>query len=220
MEKSLWNIKLVDEFKKPYFLELKNFIKKEFEKNKTIYPPIKDIYRALHLVDYNRVKVVIIGQDPYHGKGQANGLAFAVNSNITAPPSLKNIFKEIFNEYGEYPKNYNLEGWAKQGVLLLNTVLTVVEKSPASHKNIGWEVFTDAIIKNLNERENPIVFILWGAFAQSKKLLITNLTHRILASPHPSPFSAHSGFFGCNHFKLCNQILEDNKAVPINWLDS
>ena len=173
---------------------------------------------ALDITDYNDVKVVILGQDPYHGIGEANGLAFSVNDGVKIPPSLKNIYKELHDDLGvEIPNTGNLESWAKEGVLLLNSVLTVEKDKPASHKNIGWETFTDSIIKKLNERDKPIVFILWGNFAKSKKELITNPKHLVLTSSHPSPFSVNYGFFGSKPFSKTNEFLRRNGIKEIDW---
>ena len=205
------------ESKKEYFIKLKEFLDEEYSK-KTIYPDRDKIFFALKNTPYENVKVVIIGQDPYHGEGEAHGLSFSVNPGIKVPPSLKNIYKELQSEYGyEIPNNGYLLSWAKQGVLLLNAVLTVEKDKPASHRGKGWEIFTDEIIKEINNKEEPVVFILWGNFARSKKNIITNNKHLILESAHPSPFSARHGFFGCNHFKLANEFLEKNGIKQINW---
>ena len=185
---------------------------------KTIFPPKDRILSALSITDYNDVKVVILGQDPYHGVGEANGLCFSVNDGVRIPPSLQNIYKELNSDLGiEIPNTGNLESWAKEGVLLLNTVLTVEKDKPASHKNIGWEIFTDSIIKKLNERMEPVVFILWGNFARSKKELITNPKHYIIESTHPSPFSANHGFFGSKPFSKTNNFLNKNNIKEIDW---
>ncbi|MDU7496376.1 uracil-DNA glycosylase [Sneathia sanguinegens] len=211
-----WKDILINEEKKEYFKNLEKFLKEEYT-NKVIYPKKEEIYRAFDLVSYENVKVVILGQDPYHNVGQANGLAFSVNENIELPASLKNIYKEIENEYGyRMQKNGDLTNWAKQGVLLLNTVLTVEEHKPNSHKNKGWEQFTDAIIKYLSSREKPLIFVLWGLNARSKKKYIAT-RHYVLEAPHPSPLSCYRGFFGCNHFKKINEILQYLHEKEINW---
>jgi len=212
-----WDSVLDEEYHKDYFKKIVKFINEEY-KVKEIYPPKNKILRALSLTDYDDVKVVILGQDPYHGVGEANGLAFAVSNGIKLPPSLKNIYKELYNDLGIEPATAgNLECWAKEGVLLLNAVLTVEKDKPASHKNLGWEDFTNAIIKKLNEKTSPIVFILWGNFARSKKEFITNPKHLVIESSHPSPFSASYGFFGSKPFSRTNKFLKDNKIKEINW---
>lgn len=202
-----WKSLLEEEFKQSYMRDLDSFLKKEYESH-TIYPSKDKIFKALQLVDYDKVRVCILGQDPYHGPNQANGLAFAVNSEVTNPPSLKNIFKELNIE----TESSSLEGWARQGVLLLNTVLTVRASESLSHRKKGWEQFTDKVISELGSRKEPIVFLLWGSFAQSKMKLIQP-HHKILIAPHPSPLSAHKGFLGCNHFQKVNEFLEK----PIDW---
>lgn len=186
--------------------------------HKTIFPPKNYIFNALKLTPYKKVKVVIVGQDPYHGVGEAHGLSFSVQKGINIPPSLKNIYKELESDLGipPYPEG-DLSAWAKQGVLLLNAVLTVEKDKPASHRNLGWERLTDYIIKTLNNKEEPVVFILWGNFAKEKKKLITNPKHFILTSPHPSPFSANSGFFGSRPFSKTNEFLIKNGQTPIDW---
>ena len=213
-----WDNLLVDEFQKEYYLKIREFLKKEY-KEQTIYPSMYDIFNALKTTSYKDVKVVILGQDPYHNPGQAHGMSFSVKEGITPPPSLLNIYQEIENEFGyDMPKDYGyLMSWANQGVLLLNTVLTVRENNPQSHKNCGWEIFTDKVIELLNERPEPIVFLLWGSNAKNKKPLITNKNHLILESVHPSPLSAYRGFFGCNHFIKANEFLIKNNLTPINW---
>ena len=212
-----WDEILDSEYRQEYFKKIVDFINKEY-KEKDIFPPKSRILRALSLTKYEDVKVVILGQDPYHGVGEANGLAFAVSNGIKLPPSLKNIYKELNDDLGiETPNVGNLECWAKEGVLLLNAVLTVEKDKPASHKNIGWEQFTDAIIKKINERTNPVVFILWGNFARSKKSLITNSIHKIIEAPHPSPFSARTGFFGSKPFSKTNSYLKENNQKEIDW---
>ena len=205
------------ESKKEYYKKLKSFLDYEYN-NKIIYPKKENIFFALKETPYENVKVVILGQDPYHGEGEAHGLSFSVNPGINIPPSLKNIYKEINSEYGyKIPNNGYLLSWAKQGVLLLNAVLTVEKDKPASHRNKGWEIFTDEIIKEIDKKDSPVVFMLWGNFARSKKELIKNKKHLILESAHPSPFSARNGFFGCNHFKLANEYLRKNNIKEIDW---
>lgn len=212
-----FNDLLEEEKQKDYYKELINFIDKEYN-TKTIFPPREKIFEAFKLTPFEQTKVVIIGQDPYHGEGEAHGLAFSVNNGIKIPPSLKNIYKEINTEYGyEIPNTGYLIKWAKQGVLMLNTVLTVEKDKPASHKAKGWEIFTDRVIEELNNSEHPLVFMLWGNYAKSKAQLINNPKHLILESAHPSPFSARNGFFGNNHFKLANDFLEKNGIEQIDW---
>ncbi len=217
MTYNYWDTVLDSEYHKEYFANIVKFVNKVY-KEKTIFPPKARILSALDITDYNDVKVVILGQDPYHGIGEANGLAFSVNDGVKIPPSLKNIYKELHDDLGiEIPNTGNLESWAKEGVLLLNSVLTVEKDKPASHKNIGWETFTDSIIKKLNERDKPIVFILWGNFAKSKKELITNPKHLVLTSSHPSPFSVNYGFFGSKPFSKTNEFLRKNGIKEIDW---
>lgn len=211
-----WDIYLKEEVEKEYFQNLITFVKQEY-KNKIIFPPSKDVFRALKLTDYDNVKVVILGQDPYHGENEANGLCFSVSNNVKRPPSLENIFKELKNDLNISKENNDLENWAKQGVFLLNSIMTVEKDKPLSHKEKGWELFTDKIISLLNEREKPIVFILWGNYARSKKKIITNPNHLILESPHPSPLSAFRGFFGSKPFSLANNFLEKNNIKKIEW---
>jgi len=212
-----WDILLKNEFEKEYYLKLRAFLKTEYS-TKTIYPNMYDIFNALKYTAYEDVKVVILGQDPYHGPGQAHGLCFSVKKGVEPPPSLKNIFKEIENECGiPAPAHGELTDWAKQGVLLLNTVLTVRAGSPNSHKGMGWEILTDKIISLLNERKEPVVFLLWGANARNKKALITGKQHLVLESVHPSPLSAYHGFFGCGHFLKCNQFLNEHHIEKIDW---
>ena len=212
-----WDIKLKDEFKKEYFTNLMNFIKNEY-KTKTIYPKQNEVFNAFRYTDFNNVKVVIIGQDPYHGPNQAEGLSFSVSNEVLKPPSLQNIFKELESDLGiPFPKHNSLKPWAKQGVLLLNAVLTVEEHKPTSHKDKGWETFTDDVIKIINKKQQPVVFILWGAFARSKKSLITNPKHLIIESAHPSPFSARNGFFGSKPFSKTNEFLRKNHLKEIDW---
>lgn len=212
-----WDEILKDEFKKEYYLKLREFLKAEY-RSREIFPNMYDIFNALKLTSYKDTKVLILGQDPYHDIGQAHGLAFSVKPGIKIPPSLLNIYKEIKNEYGyDMPSSGYLESWSKQGVLLLNTVLTVRAHQANSHKNMGWEIFTDEIIKILNRREDPIIFVLWGANARSKKQFIDTRRHFVLEAPHPSPLSAHRGFFGCNHFKKINDILGSLGKDAIDW---
>ena len=212
-----WDNILKEEFKKEYFLNLIEFIKKEY-KEKTIYPKQNEVFNAFRYTDFNDVKVVILGQDPYHGPNQAEGLSFSVSNEVLKPPSLQNIFKELENDLGiQFPKHNSLKPWAKEGVLLLNAVLTVEEHKPTSHKDKGWETFTDDIIKILNDKEQPIVFILWGSYARSKKKLITNKHHLIIESAHPSPLSAYNGFFGSKPFSKTNEFLRKNNIKEINW---
>ena len=212
-----WDIVLEDEFNKDYFLKIKEFVDGEYA-TKTIYPPYDEIFNAFQLTDIKNVKVVILGQDPYHEEGQAHGLAFSTPEGRPIPRSLKNIFKEIESEYGyPIPDSGCLESWAKQGVFLLNTVLTVEDGNANSHSKCGWQTFTDNVIKILNERNQPIVFMLWGKQAEKKKELITNPNHLVLITSHPSPFSARRGFLGSNHFRLANEFLRDNGLDEINW---
>lgn len=212
-----WDKLLEDEYKKEYFVNLIEFLKKEY-KEKTIYPKQNEIFNAFRYTSYDDVKVVIIGQDPYHGPKQAEGLSFSVSNDVLKPPSLQNIFKELESDLGiPFPKHNSLIPWAREGVLLLNAVLTVEEHKPASHSKIGWEMFTDHVIEVLNKREKPIVFILWGAFARSKKALITNPNHYIIESAHPSPFSARNGFFGSKPFSKTNEFLNKHNIKEINW---
>lgn len=212
-----WDQVLNEEYKEEYFKKIVDFINEEY-KNKTVFPLKSRILRSLVLTDYDDVKVVILGQDPYHGEGEANGLAFAVGDGIKLPPSLQNIYKELYDDLGiEIAKVGNLECWAKEGVLLLNSVLTVEKDKPASHKGIGWEVFTDSIIRKINEKREPVVFILWGNFAKSKKALITNSWHYVIESTHPSPFSARYGFFGSKPFSKTNEFLKKNNIKEIDW---
>ena len=212
-----WDKHLAEEFKKPYYIALRQFLKEEYC-TQTIYPNMHDIFNALQTTSYEDVKVVILGQDPYHGEGQAHGMAFSVQPGVKTPPSLVNIYKELQSTMGCYiPNNGYLMKWAKQGVLLLNTVLTVRAGKPQSHKGKGWEIFTDNIIRLLNEREKPIVFILWGSYARSKKNLITNKNHYIVESVHPSPLSAYNGFFGSKPFSKTNNFLIKNGIEPIDW---
>ena len=212
-----WDEILKDEFNEPYYLKLREFLISEYS-SKSIFPDMYDIYNAFRYTDYNDVKVVILGQDPYHGEGEAHGLAFSVKPGIAVPPSLRNIYKELRDSLGCYiPNNGYLEKWARQGVLLLNTALTVVKDSPNSHRGIGWELFTDKVIKLLNKREKSVIFLLWGSNAKSKAMLIDQSRHFVFMSVHPSPLSANRGFFGCNHFKLVNEKLSELGQLPIDW---
>ena len=211
-----WYELLKLEFEKPYYKNLEKFLQTEYS-TKTIYPKPENVFNSLNCVKFDDVKVVIIGQDPYHEPNQAHGLSFSVENGVALPPSLKNIFKEIQNEYGFCNTNGNLLCWAKQGVLLLNSVLTVQKGRANSHKNMGWENLTQKIIELLNARKQPVIFLLWGASAQKIGKIITNPIHYKLSCVHPSPLSAYNGFFGCNHFKKANQILEQLGSKPIDW---
>lgn len=212
-----WLDAIGEEFNKPYYLKLREFLIREYN-TRTIFPVADDIFNAYHMTSYSDVKVVILGQDPYHNYNQAHGLAFSVKEDAKIPPSLENIYKELNSDLGLYiPNNGNLEKWSKQGVLLLNTVLTVRAHEANSHKNMGWEIFTDKTIISLNKKKNPVIFMLWGSHAQKKEALITNPNHYILKAPHPSPLSAYRGFFGCRHFSKANQILVNNGLSPIDW---
>lgn len=212
-----WLKVLQDEFAAPYFLELKKFLLEEKKKYR-IYPPGSRIFSAFNHTPFEKVKVVILGQDPYHGPGQAHGLCFSVNKGITKPPSLVNIFKELHDDLEvPVPPHGNLESWARQGVLLLNATLTVRARQPGSHQNKGWEQFTDAAIRVLSEKRSGLVFLLWGSYAQAKASMIDNGKHHILQAPHPSPFSAARGFFGCRHFSATNNLLKARGEEAINW---
>ena len=212
-----WQQHLNEEFSMPYFEELVDFVRDEY-KSKEIFPPGDQIFNAFNRCKYQDVKVVILGQDPYHGKGQANGLCFSVAEDVKTPPSLVNIYKEIKEDLGkEIPESGNLERWADQGVLLLNATLTVQAHNAGSHQKKGWEEFTDAVVKLLSENRENIVFMLWGAYAQKKGAIIDNEKHYVLKSPHPSPFSARTGFFGCKHFSKANKFLIMNDIKPIDW---
>ena len=212
-----WDEVLNGEFEKEYYLKLREFLKQEYFTRK-IFPDMYDIFNALKYTPYDKVKAVIIGQDPYHGEGQAHGLCFSVREGIEKPPSLKNIFKELHDDIGfTEPQNGTLTKWAEEGVLLLNAVLTVRGGQANSHQGKGWEIFTDTVISHLNKREKPMVFILWGRNARNKKTLITNPSHRILEAAHPSPLSAYNGFFGCRHFSKTNEFLRLNGIEEINW---
>ena len=212
-----WDKLLKEEFDKEYFKELLQFVKKEY-KEKTIYPKQNEVFNAFRYTDISNLKVVILGQDPYHGPNQAEGLSFSVSDEVLKPPSLKNIFKELESDLKiPFPEHNSLKPWAKQGVLLLNAVLTVEEHKPTSHKDKGWEIFTDNVIKIINKKEEPVVFILWGAYARNKKSLITNPKHLIIESAHPSPFSARNGFFGSKPFSKTNEYLKKNGIEEIDW---
>jgi len=212
-----WDIVLTEEVSKEYFIKLLDFIKEEYEE-KTIYPKQTEIFKAFRNTSYKDTKVVILGQDPYHGINQAEGLSFSVKVGIQKPPSLQNIFKELNSDLGyDIPNHGSLVSWTEKGVLLLNTVLTVEANKPASHKDLGWEKFTDEVIKKVNEKNTPVVFILWGNFARSKKSLINNPIHYIVESPHPSPFSAYNGFFGSKPFSKTNNFLISKNLEPIDW---
>jgi uracil-DNA glycosylase len=214
---SSWKNHLLGEFKKPYFVDLIKFVKSEY-KTHTIYPPGKEIFRAFDCCEFDQVKVVIIGQDPYHGPGQANGLCFSVRSDVRMPPSLVNIFKEINKDLNKpIPPNGDLERWSRQGVLLLNATLTVRASTPGSHQNKGWESFTDAVIKEISDKRENVVFLLWGAYAQKKGEIIDRKKHFVLLSAHPSPFSADRGFFGCRHFSKANEYLKSKGLEEIDW---
>lgn len=212
-----WQSALAPEFSKPYYKDLFEFVKEEYSKA-VIYPPADDIFNAMHLTPLSKVKVMILGQDPYHGENQAHGLSFSVLPKTDIPPSLQNIYQELHDDLGcNIPNNGYLKKWAEQGVLLLNTVLTVRAHQPNSHQGHGWEKFTDAIIQAVNAQDRPIVYMLWGKPAQSKIPMLKNPKHLILKAPHPSPLSAYRGFFGCKHFSQANAFLKENGQEPIDW---
>ena len=211
-----WDKVLAEEYAKDYFLKIKELVRNEY-KNKTIYPPASRVFYALRETSYKDTKVVILGQDPYHGVGEANGLCFSVNEGVKMPPSLKNIFKELYDDLGVKRTNTDLSDWAHNGVLLLNSVLTVEKDKPASHKFVGWEEFTDSVIKKLNEKNEPVVFILWGNFAKSKIKYINNPKHLVISSSHPSPFSVNYGFFGSKPFSKTNEFLNKHGLKEIEW---
>ena len=212
-----WLQPLQKEFKKPYYRKLYDTVKREYSTYQ-VFPPADDIFNAFHLTPLSEVKVVILGQDPYHNVNQAHGLCFSVQPTVEIPPSLDNIYKELHDDLGcKIPNNGYLVKWAKQGVLLLNTVLTVRAHQANSHQNIGWEQFTDAVIEILDQQDRPMVFLLWGKPAQRKKAMLHNPNHLILEAPHPSPLSAYRGFFGCRHFSKTNQFLEEHGLTPIDW---
>lgn len=213
-----WKAALQEEFGKPYFLGIAQFLKTAKQAGKTIYPPGGLIFNAFNTTPLDKVKVVILGQDPYHNPGQAHGLSFSVPKNVPPPPSLVNIFKEISADLGiDIPKHGYLEKWAKQGVLLLNAALTVEANNPMSHSKIGWHEFTNAIIRTISDQKEHVVFILWGSFAKSKQDLVDKAKHLVLTAPHPSPLSAHNGFFGCAHFSKANRWLQEQGLKPIDW---
>ena len=211
-----WDLILKDEFHKPYFIKLVKFLNEECKK-KVIYPKSVDLFKALKETSYKDVKVVILGQDPYHGENEANGLCFSVNHGVRTPPSLQNIFKELKNDLGIVRTDTDLTDWAKQGILLLNTVLTVEKDKAFSHRDKGWEIFTDEIIKKLNEKDDPIVFVLWGSAARSKKVLLTNKIHKVVESAHPSPLSYYKGFEGSKPFSKVNNLLKSVNKEEIRW---
>jgi len=212
-----WKRKLDEEFEKEYFRQLTHFVKNEYQ-TQVVYPPGKEIFRAFDCCSFDEVKVVIIGQDPYHGAGQANGLCFSVRDGVPPPPSLQNIFKEIRHDLGKpIPPWGDLERWARRGVLLLNATLTVRASAPGSHQNKGWEAFTDAVIKIISDEKSNVVFLLWGAYAQKKGEVIDRSKHLVLMSAHPSPFSANRGFFGCKHFSKANEYLRSKGLKEIDW---
>ncbi len=212
-----WDELLKKEYQEDYFQNLIQFVKNEY-KTKTIYPKQNEVFNAFRYTDFDNLKVVILGQDPYHGPNQAEGLSFSVSNEVLKPPSLQNIFKELESDLGiPFPKHNSLKPWARQGVLLLNAVLTVEEHKPTSHKEKGWETFTNNVIKIINEKQTPVVFILWGSYAREKKSLITNPKHLIIESAHPSPFSARNGFFGSKPFSKTNEFLKKNGLKEIDW---
>lgn len=212
-----WDNILADEWEKPYYKELREFLKAEYSTHR-IFPNMHDIFNALKYTSFEDTKVVIIGQDPYHGEGQAHGLCFSVKEGVPHPPSLKNIFKELYSDVGrEITKSGELTDWAKQGVLLLNAVLTVREANANSHKDKGWEKFTDRVISELNRKQTPVIFLLWGAYAQKKAEIITNPLHKKLMTVHPSPLSASRGFMGCKHFSKTNELLKESGLKEIKW---
>lgn len=212
-----WKLALAEEFQQSYFEALSSRVREAYLHG-PVYPPPKLLFHALELCPLNEVKVVILGQDPYHGPGQAHGLSFSVPEDVTPPPSLRNIYKEIHDDLGTpIPKSGNLEHWAKQGVLLLNATLTVEKAKAGSHQGLGWEQFTDAVIKTVSDKREHVVFLLWGNFARSKANLIDSNKHLVLEAPHPSPFSAHSGFFGSKHFSKTNDYLKNHGLTPIKW---
>lgn len=213
-----WKEVLKSEFNKPYFLQIVNFLRMEKLAGKTIYPPGQLMFNAFNTTPFDHVKVVLLGQDPYHGPGQAHGLCFSVQTGITPPPSLINIFKELNSDIGmPVPNHGNLTKWAQQGVLLLNASLTVRANEPMSHAKIGWAEFTDTVIKKISDQRKHVVFILWGKFAQEKQILIDETKHLVLKAAHPSPFSANNGFFGCRHFSKTNEYLAKKGIDPIDW---
>lgn len=213
-----WKAALIEEFEKPYFVEIRRFLQEEKAAGKIIYPPGSLIFNAFNSTPFEKVRVVILGQDPYHGAGQAHGLCFSVQHGVKPPPSLVNIYKELKDDVGfEIPKHGNLQKWTEQGVFLLNAMLTVEANQPASHQKKGWEEFTNAVIQKLSKERNGLIFILWGNFAQQKAVLIDESKHTILKAAHPSPFSAYIGFFGCKHFSKTNEILKAKGEKEIDW---
>lgn len=213
-----WQAVLADEFEQPYFQKISEFLRSEISQGKTIYPHPKNIFAAFNATPFDQVKVVILGQDPYHGVGQAHGLCFSVQKNCPLPPSLKNIYQEITADLNvSMPDHGYLQAWAEQGVLLLNATLTVEAHQANSHRDIGWQTFTDAVIQKISDQKSGIVFLLWGSYAQSKSKLIDGTKHHILTAPHPSPLSAHRGFFGCKHFSQTNDLLSFEDQPPIAW---
>jgi uracil-DNA glycosylase len=213
-----WKEALRQEFSKPYFLQIANFLKTEKLAGKTIYPPGGLIFNAFNTTPFDQLKVVLLGQDPYHGAGQAHGLSFSVQQGVPPPPSLVNIFKELQSDLGIPPPGHgNLTHWAEQGVLLLNASLTVRANEPMSHAKIGWAEFTDAVIKKISDQKKQVVFLLWGKFAQEKQVLVDETRHCVLKAAHPSPFSADKGFYGCRHFSKTNAYLESNGIAPVDW---
>jgi uracil-DNA glycosylase len=214
-----WKAVLEDEFEKPYMKNLNAFLQKEKQEGKVIFPPDPLIFNAFHHTPFDEVKVVILGQDPYHGNGQAHGLSFSVQKGVSVPPSLRSIYKELQSDIPDFvkPQHGELTSWADQGVLLLNATLTVRKGAPASHHKKGWELFTNQVIKTLSEKRTGLVFLLWGKNAQAKIPLIDGEKHTILTAAHPSPYSAHTGFFGCRHFSKTNAILKKQGQTPINW---
>ncbi|QQR65146.1 uracil-DNA glycosylase [Candidatus Kaiserbacteria bacterium] len=215
---SSWKEVLKEEFQKPYFADLMRTVRKEYRTHKPVYPPLPFVFNAFSVCPFDAIKVVILGQDPYHGEGQAHGLCFSVPDEVRIPPSLKNIFKELQNDLGIPLRTHgNLTHWAEQGVFLFNTTLTVRDGAPNSHKDIGWETFTNAVIQKISNEKEHVVFLLWGNNAQKKSVFIDTTKHLILTAPHPSPFSARSGFFGSKHFSMTNTYLKQNKKTPIVW---
>ena len=211
-----WDSLLTTEYNKDYFKNLMDFVKQEY-KTKTIYPKQSDVFNAFRYTDFDDVKVVILGQDPYHGENEAHGLSFSVLPGVKRPPSLNNMFKELNDDLGIVRTQNTLTDWTQQGVMMLNSIMTVVKDKPLSHKGIGWEIFTDTIIQKLNEREDPVIFVLWGGYARSKKALITNRRHFIIEAAHPSPLSAHRGFFGSKPYSKINTILKRLGKEEIDW---
>lgn len=212
-----WKELLRGEFEKPYFKELTDFVRAEYQ-SKQVFPPPKNIFKAFDLCPFDKVKVVMLGQDPYHGPGQAHGLCFSVNKGVRTPPSLVNIYKEIASDIGKTPPDHgNLEHWAEQGVFLLNATLTVIAHMAGSHQKKGWEIFTDEVVRLISEKKEHVVFMLWGSYAQNKAWMVDESKHLVLKAPHPSPLSASRGFFGCKHFSKANEYLNANGLEPIEW---